>query len=214
MPKPQKVGPKKVAVYTRVSTTDKGQETSNQEQAIEQFTDNRSWSIEHWYTDQDSGGKPTRKGFQEMMKAARLGKFDCLVFWSLDRFSREGTYETLDHLKRLDGYGVQFISIQEEYLNTLGPFREAVIGILAAVAQMERQRISERVKAGMARAKAEGKVMGRPVRPIDQNSLVRMVRDNWSLTEIAKALDISRATAVRRRREVYEADDWPGTKLE
>ncbi len=202
MSKPEKVGPKKVVVYARVSTTDKGQETANQTTAMEAFADKRNWSITHWYTENESGGKADRPKFKAMMEAARKGQFDVLLFWSLDRFSREGTYETLEYLKKLDSYGVRFVSMQEEYLDTLGPFREAVIGILAAVAKMERQRISERVKAGMARAKAEGKKMGRPKRVVDQDSLIRMVTDDWSLSEIATALGISRATAVRRRREV------------
>ncbi len=213
MAEPTKVGSKKVAVYARVSTTDKGQETANQTTAMEAFADKRNWSITHHYTENESGGKADRPQFKAMMEAARKGKFDVLLFWSLDRFSREGTYETLEHLKKLDSYGVRFVSMQEEYLDTLGPFREAVIGILAAVAKMERQRISERVKAGMARAKAQGKTMGRPKRVVDQDSLIRMVQDDWSLSEIATALGISRATAVRRRREICLIDKRPGKRL-
>ena len=85
-----------------------------------------------------------------------------LLFWSLDRLSREGTVETLNHLQRLTGYGVTYRSFTEQYLDSTGMFKEAVIGILAAVAKQERVRLSERTIAGLQRAKAQGRVGGRP----------------------------------------------------
>ena len=90
-----------------------------------------------------------------MFEAASRREFDVLLFWSLDRLSREGTVETLNHLQRLTSYGVHWRSFTEQYLDSTGIFREAVIGILAAVAKQERVRISERVQAGLARASAK-----------------------------------------------------------
>lgn len=83
------------------------------------------------------------------------------LFWSLDRLSREGVVETLNHLQRLNGYGVNYRSFTEQYLDSTGIFKEAVIGILAAVAKQQRIRRSERTLAGLERARAEGRVGGR-----------------------------------------------------
>ena len=80
-----------------------------------------------------------------------------VLFWSLDRFSREGVLETLQHLQKLTSNGVEWYSYREEYLRSVGVFKEAVLAILAAIAKQERVRISERVQAGLSRAKAEGK---------------------------------------------------------
>jgi DNA invertase Pin-like site-specific DNA recombinase len=97
-----------------------------------------------------------------MFESASRRDFDCLLFWSLDRLSREGTVQTLNHLERLTGYGVNYRSFTEQYLDSTGVFKEAVIGILAAVAKQERVRLSERTIAGLERAKAQGRIGGRP----------------------------------------------------
>jgi DNA invertase Pin-like site-specific DNA recombinase len=79
-----------------------------------------------------------------------------------DRFSREGVLETLQHLKVLTGHGCEWFSYREEYLRSIGPFRDAVLAGLAAIAKQERVRLSERVQAGLSRAKAQGKVAWTP----------------------------------------------------
>lgn len=94
-------------------------------------------------------------------------KFDLLLFWSLDRLSREGVLETLQYLQRLTSYGVAWRSFTEQYLDSTGIFRDAVISILAVVAKQERVRISERVVAGLQRARSKGVRLGRPRREID-----------------------------------------------
>ena len=81
---------------------------------------------------------------------------DLLLFWSLDRLTREGRYKTLTYLCRLSDTGVKFKSYTEQYIDSLGVFGEAIIGVLTAVAQQERVRISERTKAGLARTRAQG----------------------------------------------------------
>jgi len=97
-----------------------------------------------------------------MFAAASRREFDCLLFWSLDRLRREGTVATLNHLQRLNSYGVGYRSYTEQYLDSTGMFKEAVVGILAAVARQERVRLTERTIAGLQRAKAQGRVGGRP----------------------------------------------------
>lgn len=96
----------KAAIYTRVSTRDKGQDTANQLNQLRDFCSGRGWPIVAEYEDHDSGSNPDRCGFRAMMTGAAHRKFDVLVFWALDRFSREGVYETHLHLKRLDDTGV------------------------------------------------------------------------------------------------------------
>ena len=153
---------KRVALYARVSTKDKGQDHENQLIQLRAFAKTQHWSIVHEYVDRATGKRSDREQFQKMFGAASRREFDVLVFWSLDRLSREGTVETLNHLQRLTGYGVDYRSFTEQYLDSTGIFKEAVIGILAAVAKQERVRLSERTIAGLERARSQGRVGGRP----------------------------------------------------
>jgi DNA invertase Pin-like site-specific DNA recombinase len=114
---------------------------------------------------------------------AHQRRFDVVLFWSLDRFSREGVGETLNHLQKLSATGVQFKSFTEQFLDSTGVFREAIIGFLAAIAKQERVRLSERVRAGLARST---KKLGRPSLP---NELLNSIR-----TELASGMG-QRATA-------------------
>ena len=115
----------------------------------------------------DEGISGTRAGgsrpaFAQMLKDAEEKKFDILLFWSLDRLSREGVSQTLNYLNQLASHGVGFRSYSEPYLDSLGVFKDAVLAILACIAKQERIRISERTKAGLERAKRQGKILGRP----------------------------------------------------
>ena len=152
----------KTAIYARVSTKDGRQDTDNQLRQLRAFAQTQGWNIVHEYVDRASGKRGDREQFERMFLAASKREFDCLLFWSLDRLSREGTVETLNHLQRLISYGVNYRSYTEQYLDSTGIFKEAVIGILAAVAKQERVRLSERTIAGLQRAKAQGRVGGRP----------------------------------------------------
>src|SRR5438876_10182950 len=151
-----------VAIYSRVSTRDKGQDFTNQLLALREFAAKQGWTIVNEYIDQQSAKDDDRPAFRQMFQDASQRKFDVLLFWSLDRLSREGTVETLQHLQRLTSYGVAWRSFTEQYLDSTGIFKDAVIGILAAVAKQERVRLSERVQAGLERAKAQGRIGGRP----------------------------------------------------
>jgi DNA invertase Pin-like site-specific DNA recombinase len=134
-----------------------------------------------------------------MLEDADKRKFDLLLFWSLDRLSREGVLATLNHLQRLSGAGVEWRSYQERYFDSCGPFKDAVISIMATLALQERLRISERTKAGLKRAKREGKTLGRPkvdvdvekVRELQANGLgLRGIaqKTGWSLSSIMGSL--------------------------
>ena len=104
-------------------------------------------------TDEATAKNGERTGFKEMWADVGKHRFDLLLFWSLDRLTREGTYKTLTYLRRLTDAGVKFKSYTEQHIDSLGIFCEAIIGVLAAVAAQERIRISERTKAGLARTR-------------------------------------------------------------
>jgi DNA invertase Pin-like site-specific DNA recombinase len=191
----------RAALYTRVSTRDKGQETANQLNQLREFCAAQSWPIVNEYEDHESGGKADRAQFRAMMTDAAQRKFDLVVFWALDRFSREGVFETHTYLKRLDETGVRFRSLTEPYLDSCGMFRDAVISILAVIAKQERIRISERVRAGLNRAREEGTKSGRPVgRPrvvFDREKAIELHNLQKPWPEIARTCGVG-ITTVRR----------------
>ena len=190
----------KVALYARVSTKDKGQDTENQLRQLREFAKTQGWNVVHEYVDRTTGKRSDREQFQKMFTAASKRDFDVLLFWSLDRLSREGVVETLNHLQRLTSYGVNYRSFTEQYLDSTGIFKEAVIGILAAVAKQERVRLSERTIAGLQRAKAQGRVGGRPKVEDDPKLVARfrtLLKDKASIRKIAAELEISTTTVQK-----------------
>ena len=192
---------KQIALYARISTRDKKQDNENQLRQLREYCRKQGWEIVHEYTDRASGKRGDREQFAAMFDAASRREFDIVLFWSLDRFSREGTVETLMHLQKLTSYGVAFKSFTEQYLDGTGLFRDAIIGILAALARQERVRLSERVHAGLERAKAQGRVGGRPVvnRATDKDAtVIRKMRDEGqSYGEIAEELGRSKSDVYR-----------------
>src|SRR5258708_31665841 len=140
----------KIAIYARASTQDKGQETENQLVQLREFAAKQGWQITREYVDRETGGTSDRAQFQAMFADASRRKFDLVLFWSLDRLSREGVLETLQHLNRLTACGFGYKSFTEQYLDSCGIFKDAVIGILAVIAKQERVRLSDRTKAEVA----------------------------------------------------------------
>lgn len=192
-------GRNRTALYARVSTRDK-QETENQLRELRRFARSQNWKVTQEYIDRASGklGTAGRGEFARLFQEAEQGKFDIVLFWSLDRFSREGARETLNHLNRLETAGVKYRSFTQAYFNTAGPFREALVSILATLAEQERSLINSRITAGMDRAKAKGVKFGRPRRVVNSEKLVRDHDAGASLAELAKKYKISKATAFRR----------------
>lgn len=153
------------ALYLRVSTTDKGQDTDNQLLQLRDYCDRLGWKIYDVYVDQESGrkGRRERSGFAQLFENAAKRRFDVVVFWSLDRFSREGIRKTINYLQQLDTYGVRFKSFTEPLLDTDNELvAHIVLGVLSYLAQQEAVKISERTKAGLQRVRAQGKTLGRP----------------------------------------------------
>lgn len=187
----------KIALYLRVST-DK-QETENQAVQLREFAAKQGWQTVREYCDYESGSKSDRAEFQRMFTDASRRKFDLVLFWALDRLSREGVYQTLQHLNRLESYGVGFRSFTEPYFDSCGVFKEAVIAIMATLAKQERVKRAERTKAGLARVKAAGKRLGRPVRLNGEHhaAVARLRSQGLSLRAIGRELGISDGS-VRR----------------
>ena len=197
---PQKVLTK-AAIYARVSTKDKGQEAENQLAQLRTFASEAGWAVVHEYIDCASGKSSNRDQFREMLTAASRRKFNVVLVWALDRFTREGVAETFIHIRRLLENGVQFVSFTEEHFRTTGPAGELMIAIAAWIAKQERIRLSERTKAGLERARRAGRVGGRPRTVCDYDELVRLRSDGMSLRKISKATGVSHTSVARILRD-------------
>jgi DNA invertase Pin-like site-specific DNA recombinase len=186
-----------VALYARVSTRDKGQDTENQLTQLREFCQRQGWTVVHEYVDRATGKRSDREQFQLLFADASQRKFDLVLFWALDRFSREGVLETLNHLQRLNSYGVNWRSFTEQYLDSCGIFKDAVLSILATIAKQERVRLSERVTAGLEKARKQGRIGGRPRLVVDREVVVRMDAEGQTTREIGEELGISAASVCR-----------------
>lgn len=156
------------------------------------------WSIACEYVDHASGKRGDRPKFQQLLEAASRREFDVLLFWSLDRLTREGALATLRYLELLTSYGVGYRSFTESYLDSVGPFKEAVVAILGCIARQERQRISERVLAGLKKARREGRIGGRPKVIVSTNKIRKLADQGLSAVQIGAQLGVSRMTVARR----------------
>jgi DNA invertase Pin-like site-specific DNA recombinase len=202
----------RVAIYARVSSKGGRQEAENQLRQLRAFAVSQSWTMVHEFVDRQSAKTADREQFQLMFQAASVRGFGVLLFWSLDRLSREGTVATLNHLQRLNSYGVGYRSYTEQYLDSTGLFKEAVIGILAAVARHERVRLSERTVAGLQRARAQGRVGGRPRTEHDPRKMAKLEslrRGGASIRLIAGELGLSPTTVARLVRNQEASHNAP-----
>src|SRR5579871_4269654 len=191
----------KVAIYARVSTADGRQEAENQIFQLCRFAASQNWGIEREYIDHESAARADRTEFTRMFSDAAQRRFDILLVWALDRLTREGVAETFEYIKRLTSHGIRFVSFTEEHFRTTGPAGELMIAVAAWIAKQERVRISERVRAGLNRAKERGTRSGKPIgRPqaIFRRDEARQLRhDGLSWSQIASRLRVSVRT-VRR----------------
>src|SRR5215470_17240805 len=182
----------KVAIYTRVSGKSNRQDATNQSHQLIEYCQRQGWEYVE-YTDRMTGTRADRVEFQRLFEDARLKRIDLVLFWALDRLSREGTLKTLEYLQRLDSCGVGWKSYTEQYLDSTGMFRDAVIAILATIAKQEHARLSERVVAGLRRAKREGKVLGRKRIILDRERIRAMHAAGQSVRAIAAKVGVSKS---------------------
>jgi DNA invertase Pin-like site-specific DNA recombinase len=187
----------RAALYMRVSTVDQHPETQLLD--LRQMAAQRGLDIVHEYTDRISGAKAKRPGLDQMMADARHGRFDVVLVWASDRIARSVKHflDVLDELNRLK---IEYVSFREN-IDTGGPLGRAIIIIVGAVAELERNLIIERVRAGMRRARLEGRYIGRNPLELDHAGIQRDRSKGQSLRQIAKAHHISAATVHRVLRE-------------
>jgi DNA invertase Pin-like site-specific DNA recombinase len=185
---------KRAALYMRVSTVD--QHPENQLNELRSFAEHRGFQIAEEYTDHGvSGTKARRPALDKMLNDAHRRRFDVVVVWACDRLARS-TKHFLQVLDELNELGVQFLS-QREAIDTDGPLGRAIVVIVSAVAELERSLIVERVRAGMRRAKLDGRRIGRVPLDVDHAALVRDRLAGMSLTRVASKYGLSRASVVR-----------------
>lgn len=198
--------PTRVALYSRVSTTDKGQDVENQLMQLRQWCESHGYQIHQEYIDHESGskGKKERAAFAELFEAGAQRKFDLVIFWSLDRFSREGIRKTIHYLQQLDGYGVRFKSYTEPYLDTDNELvSHILLGVLSYFAELEAKRISERTKAALARKKAQGVILGQPSKyHRSREPLIAMSQKGMAKKEMARQTGLSVQTVRKYLRMI------------
>jgi DNA invertase Pin-like site-specific DNA recombinase len=187
----------KAAIYARVSTKDKGQDTENQLLQLREYCARQDWNVTEEYVDHVSGKSGDRDSFKRLFEDASRRKFDVVVVWALDRFTREGVLETFEYIRKLTNHGVRFESYTEAHFRTTGPAGELMLAIAAWIAKQERLRISERTKAGVDRARKQGKHCGRPVRVFRRDEALEMRESGMSWRAIASKMDVPFMTVKR-----------------
>ena len=184
---------KRLAIYMRVSTLDQHPETQMHD--LHEMARQRGYRLVQEYTDRISGAKARRPGLDAMMLDARRGQFDVVLVWASDRIARSVKHflELLDEFNRLN---IEFVSFREQ-IDTGGPLGRAIMVIVGAVAELERSLIVERVRAGMRRAKLEGRHIGRKALVLDRSAILRDRQRGDSLGQLAKSYLVSRTTIHR-----------------
>ena len=184
---------KRAVPYMRVASLDQHPETQLFD--LRQMAAQRGYQITHEFTDRISGAKARRPGPDGLMRDARRGRFDVVLVWASDRIARsvKQFLEVLDGLNRLN---VEFVTFREQ-IDTAGPLGRAIVVIIGAIAELERNLIIERVRAGMRRARLEGRHIGRNPLTLDHEAIQRERCQGQSLRQIAKGHRISTATVQR-----------------
>jgi DNA invertase Pin-like site-specific DNA recombinase len=196
---------KRVALYARVSTLDKGQDPETQLVQLRGYAQARNFEVVSEFIDYASGTSEDRTQYKLMMAAAKKRKIDVVLVWRYDRFARS-TQALVNALKEFQSLGIDFISYQEN-IDTTTPTGELIFHVMASLAQFESSLISQRVKAGMARAKAQGKHIARP--PITkelQAKIIELQREGLSMNKISKTLGVAYGTVYNYRLKNNEMD--------
>jgi DNA invertase Pin-like site-specific DNA recombinase len=186
----------KVAIYTRISK--ETSDSTNQLIVLREYCQRMGYEIYGEYIDTISGASTNKPEFNRMMQDASRRKYDMVLFYALDRFTREGTRKTIHYLQMLEDYGVVYKSYTEQYIDSSGIFKDVIIALLSTLAKQERMRISERVLAGLDRARKQGRVGGRPA--LDNgliNKIKAMKSSGRTIVDIAKTLGISRGSVYQ-----------------
>lgn len=182
----------KIAVYARVSTSDKGQDPEMQLRELREYCERRQWVITNEFVDVGvSGAKDSRPQLNRLMAAAKQRRFDAVLVWKLDRFGR-----SLKHLVaalgEFEALGVAFVSLRDSFDLTT-PAGRLMFNLVASFAEFERDLIRERVKAGIANRRAKGFQVGRKPIVLDPARLQALRSEGQTIRQIAIALGVSRS---------------------
>jgi DNA invertase Pin-like site-specific DNA recombinase len=182
-----------VSLYARISK--ECSDNTNQLIVLRDYCDKMGYVIVNEYVDVVSGASPVRIEFNKMMQDASKRKFDMVLFFALDRLTREGTRKTIQYLQMLDDYGVLYKSYSEQYIDSSGIFKDVIIALLSTLAKQERVRISERVHAGLNKARLQGRVGGRPTMDEEKIRKIKKLKsEGMSIVAISEKLKISRGS--------------------
>jgi DNA invertase Pin-like site-specific DNA recombinase len=197
------------ALYVRVST--KEQTVENQERELRAWAGRLGLEVAAVYRETASGARADRAQLGELLAAAHRREFDTLLIWALDRLSREGIGALARYMEQLRTAGIRVLSHQEPWLDTAGPVSDLLVAVFGWVARQERQRLSERVRAGLARARERGTRSGRPIgrprRILDLADVARRRAAGQTWRKVARALKVPARTlrdAVRLGRRAGE----------
>ncbi len=194
-----KEGSMSIALYARVSTKNNGQDPETQLLALREYSSARRLAVFAEYVDIGiSGSKDSRPALNQLMADARKRRFDAVLVARFDRFARSTRHLVLA-LEEFNALGVDFISLSES-VDTSTPMGKMVYTVIAAVAELERSLIRERVVMGLQRAKAQGKRLGRPKVQASEHQLLQLCEQGLSSRQIAKQLGLSPSTVLRRLR--------------
>jgi len=186
----------RVGVYARVSTTDKGQDPELQLGPLREFAQARGWTIYQEYVDHGvSGATERRAALDDLLHAARRREVDVILVWKLDRFARSLRHLILT-LGELEALGVAFVSLTES-IDLTTPTGRLLVHVLGALGEFERDLIGERVRAGVARARAKGRQLGRPQKIFHRDQVEKLRAEGASFRQIGKQLGISPTLAHR-----------------
>lgn len=186
--------PKRVAVYIRVSTGDQNADLQRNE--LTDYCQFRKWEIVETYDDVMSGAKDKRPALDRLMADARRGKFDVVVVWRFDRFARS-TSHLLRALEEFQSVSIDFVSLTES-IDTSTPTGKMVFTVLAAVAELERSTIRERVLAGQKAARRRGVRFGRPFVKVDTDRALKLRKQGLSWRDISAEVGVPKDTLIRR----------------
>jgi DNA invertase Pin-like site-specific DNA recombinase len=186
----------RAAVYGRVSTKDKGQNPEMQLAELREYCQRRGWTVTGEYVDVGvSGSKASRPQLDRLMRDVRLRRVDVIAVWKLDRFGRSLRH-LVDALGELKAVGVAFVSLRDN-LDLSTPAGRMLFHVVGAMAEFERDLISERVRAGMGAAKKKGSCIGRPRVMADARKVAALRAQGLSWKQICSELALSKGTAQR-----------------
>jgi DNA invertase Pin-like site-specific DNA recombinase len=194
--------PVRCVLYARTSTSNGGQHPKMQLAELREHAQRRGWSVVGEFTDQISGSKDSRPALNKLMAQAHRREFDVVLVWKLDRWGRSLKH-LVNSLAELDSLGVAFVSLRDNFDLTT-PSGRLMFSIVGAMAEFERALIQERVKAGIAHARARGKRLGRPSAKLDVELINSRRAAGASWRAISRELGVHATTALRAQARCSE----------